>query len=177
MKSFFFARCVPLVLLLSACTPPHATPPASPPLKVVTLDQTTKIVTGQTIYVPIYSQIYMWDQHRTMDLTATLSIRNTDLTHPIIVAAVNYYDSRGQQVRKYLEQPVELGPLSSTNFVVDQQDSSGGAGSAFIVEWIAQKQVTNPVVESVMINTSGNQGLSFMSQGRVIKQHPPGKGT
>lgn len=39
------------------------------------------VVTGQTIYVPIYSHIYFQNQSRTLNLTATLSIRNSDLTH------------------------------------------------------------------------------------------------
>ncbi|WP_239033195.1 DUF3124 domain-containing protein [Leptothermofonsia sichuanensis] len=103
------------------------------------------------------------------DFTATLSVRNTDLNHPMIVASVNYYDSNGAIVRKYLKQPVELGPLAATSFVVNQEDTSGGSGAAFIVDWVAQTPLTAPVIEAVMINTSSNQGLSFISQGRVIK--------
>lgn len=110
-----------------------------------------------------------------MNLTATLSVRNTDLTHPMIVASVKYYDNNGKLVRKYLERPVELGPLASTNFVVDQEDTSGGSGAAFVVEWVTQKEVSVPVIESVMINTSGNQGLSIVSPGRVIKSRANSK--
>lgn len=107
-----------------------------------------------------------------MNLTATLSIRNTDLTHPLIVKSVNYYGSDGQFIRQYLEQPGALGPLASANFVVNQEDTSGGAGAAFVVEWVAQTAVSAPVIEAVMINTSGNQGISFISPGRVIKNQP-----
>ncbi|MGH2414466.1 MAG: DUF3124 domain-containing protein, partial [Microcystaceae cyanobacterium] len=52
---------------------------SSQPKKVV-LDDKIKIVMGQTIYVPIYSHIYFENSQKTFDLTATLSIRNTDLT-------------------------------------------------------------------------------------------------
>lgn len=158
-----------VMLSLTAC--PSSQAPLAPvtPLKEVTLDDTTKIVTGQTVYVPIYSHIYMWEQNRTINLTATLSVRNTDLNHPMIVASVNYYDSNGAIVRKYLKQPVELDPLAATSFVVNQEDTSGGSGAAFIVDWVAQTPLTAPVIEAVMINTSSNQGLSFISQGRVIK--------
>jgi hypothetical protein len=83
--------------------------------------------------------------------------------------AVKYYNTSGALVRKYLEQPVELGPLASADFVVHRDDTSGGVGANFIVEWVAQKQVSEPAIEAVMINTRGNQGLSFVSQGRVIK--------
>ncbi len=157
------------MLGLSACeaSQPIAEPVAQ--LKPVTLDSTVKLAAGQTVYVPIYSHIYTWERSKTIDLTATLSVRNTDLERPIILSTVNYYDSSGKLVRKYLEQPVELGSLASTNFLVNQQDTSGGSGAAFVVEWVSQTTVSTPVIEAVLINTIGNQGLSFISSGRVIK--------
>lgn len=164
-----------LFMLLAACSSSNPASEPEIPLKTVTLDNTVKIIAGQTVYVPIYSSIFMWDQKRTIDLTATLSVRNTDLTNPMIISSVNYFDSRGKLIRKYLQQPVELGALSSTNFVVDQQDTSGGSGASFVVEWVAQKEVSQPVIESIMINTSANQGISFISAGRVIKNRASGK--
>jgi hypothetical protein len=163
--------CLILVLLLTGCADSQTgtAPPTASSLKPVTLDNTVKIAAGQTIYVPAYSAIYMWEQRRSMDLTTTLSIRNTDLKAPIIIAAVTYYNDTGQLIRQYLEQPVELNPMASTSFVVNQEDRTGGIGASFLVEWVAQQTVTAPVVQAIMINTSGNQGLSFVSEGRVIK--------
>jgi Protein of unknown function (DUF3124) len=157
-----------LVGLLPAC-PSSQTPAPATPLKAVTLDSTIPIAAGQSVYVPIYSHIYMWERSRTLNLTATLSVRNPDLTQPMILTTVDYYNSDGQRVRNYLEQSVELGPMASTSFVVDQEDTSGGSGAAFVVEWVAQQEVAVPVIEAIMINTSGNQGISFISPGRVIK--------
>jgi hypothetical protein len=158
-----------LIIFLTACI--SSEPPRAPDvqLKTVTLDNTVKIIAGQTVYVPVYSHIYTVEQNRTIDLTATLSIRNTDQTHAMIVSSVNYYGTDGKLVRKYLEKPVELGRLSAASFVVAQEDVKGGAGAAFVVEWVAQNQISAPVIEAVMINTGGNQGLSFVSSGRVIK--------
>lgn len=156
-------------LTLVACTSSQPDPKPTPQLKVITLNSATKIVESQTVYVPIYSHIYTVNQNQTIDLAATLSVRNTDLTHPIIVAAVRYYNTNGELVRQYLEQPVELRPLASAEFVVNQEDTSGGVGANFVVEWLAQNQVSNPVIEAVMMNTMGNQGISFVSSGRVIK--------
>ncbi len=46
-------------------------------LRAVTLDK-TKVVMGQTVYVPVYSHIYHYNsQEHVMNLSATLSIRNT----------------------------------------------------------------------------------------------------
>ena len=126
---------------------------------------------GQTIYVPIYSHIYYENQKEVLYLSATLSIRNTDLSNPIIITSVRYYNTEGKLIKQYLERSVELGSLASTDFVVERTDTSGGLGANFIVEWVAEKEVSEPVVEAVMISAVSNQGISFVSTGRVIKNH------
>ncbi len=141
------------------------------PLQAVTLDK-AKIVMGQTVYVPIYSHIYHYNsQDNVMNLSATLSVRNTDLTNSIIITSVRYYDTDGQLIRQDVERPVALKPLASTSFFVAVDDTSGGAGANFIVEWVAEKKVSEPVIEAVMINTSSSQGISFVSPGRVLQQY------
>jgi len=126
---------------------------------------------GQTIYVPVYSHIYYENQKKVLYLSATLSIRNTDLSNPIIITSVRYYDTGGKLIKQYLEDPVELRSLASTDFVVERTDTSGGLGANFIVDWIARKEVSEPVVEAVMISAVSSQGISFVSPGRVIKNH------
>ena len=135
----------------------------------IKLDETLKIATGQTIYVPIYSEIYYFDKSKTLQLAATLSVRNTDPQHPIIIAFVKYYDSDGNLVREHLENPIRLSPLASTDFIVNQNDHTGGSGANFLVEWVAETEVYEPVVEALMVSTSSQQGISFVSQGRVIE--------
>jgi hypothetical protein len=167
------------VIILVSCTsskvPPKSqsnTERVTPSQKVVTLDENFKIAMGQTIYVPIYSHIYHQDQQdeeKIFNLAATLSIRNTDLTKPIIITSVRYYDSNGKLVKQYLERPIELSAIASCDFVVNKTDTSGGLGANFIVEWVAQTKVSQPVIEAVMIGTDFQQGISFISPGRVIK--------
>lgn len=126
-------------------------------------------VMGQTIYVPTYSHIYTRDKNRVINLAVTLSIRNTDAQSPILVTSAKYYDTRGAVVRDYIAKPVRLGPMASTDFVVADGDTSGGSGANFIVEWSSAAVVSDPVVEAVMISTAQQQGISFISTGRVIK--------
>lgn len=159
-------------MFVAACEPTVSSPPVAPTLEPVTLDDTVPIASGQTIYVPVYSHIYMVQEGRTINLTTTLSIRNTDRTQPLILTAVDYYDSQGNLVGNYLENSAQLGPLASAEFVVPQEDTSGGIGASFLVEWVAETELSDPVVEAVMINTQGNQGLSFVSPGRVIETRP-----
>jgi len=147
---------------------PNATQ-ATSSQKIVNLDKNFKIATGQTIYVPVYSQIYHHNRQEIFELAATLSIRNTDLTKPIVITSARYYDSDGKLVKQYLERPIQLNALASTDFFINRNDKSGGLGANFIVEWVAQTEISEPVVEAVMIGTDFQQGISFISPGRVIK--------
>ena len=132
-------------------------------------DKNLKIAMGQTIYVPIYSKIYHFNKTRTFQLAATLSIRNTDPKNPIIITSVNYYNSDGKIAKKHLESPVKLAPLASTDFVVPENDQTGGSGANFLVEWVAETKVFEPIIEAVMVSTASQQGISFISVGRVIE--------
>lgn len=161
------------LIFLTACTPSEVPPPpivSSP--KLVNLDPTFQAAMGQTIYVPIYSHIYYENRQKSFDLAATLSIRNTDLTNPMVVTAVRYYDTDGKLLRQYVEKPIQLNALASTDFVVDRNDISGGSGANFIVEWVAETEISEPIVEAVMIGSALQQGISWISPGKVIKNQP-----
>lgn len=124
---------------------------------------------GQTVYVPIYSHIYSGNKERPFYLAATLSIRNTDFRHPITVTAVDYYDSKGKLLIHYLKDPISLGVMASTRYVVKESEKAGGSGANFIVKWESDALVSPPVIESVMIGTQTQQGISFTSRGQVIE--------
>ena len=106
-----------------------------------------------------------------LDLRGTLSIRNTSETDEIRITRVHYFNSSGKLVKNCLESKHQvLSPLASTEFGITRKDDSGGSGANFIVEWVSEKSVSDPVVEVIMITASGNQSYSFMSHGRVIKE-------
>lgn len=177
MKLFLYFTSILLIIFLSSCTSggisqklrPVNNQVIQPQFNTVNLEDKSEIAMGQTIYVPIYSHIYYENQQKVLYLSATLSIRNTDLTNPIIITSVRYYDTQGKLIKKYLEQPVELTSLASMDFVVERADISGGSGANFIVEWVAKKNVSEPIAEAVMISAVSNQGISFISSGKVIK--------
>jgi hypothetical protein len=176
VKLYLLSYTAVAVIVLTSCTSQENPSQSAadidrvnPSVKVVTLDKNFKVVMGQTIYVPIYSYIYHDDRKKTYNLTGTLSIRNTDLNQPIVVTSVRYNNSAGNLVRKYLERSTQLAALASTNFVIDSTDTSGGLGANFIVEWVAQTEVSEPVIEAIMIGSSFQQGISWISPGKVIK--------
>lgn len=130
--------------------------------------------TSQTVYVPVYSHIYADDRFRDTPflLTATLSVRNTDPNKPFTLKKVSYYDSKGGLLQQYLDKPMTIDPLGSTRFIVPESETKGGSGAKFLVEWEAETAVIEPIIESVMIGTKMQQGISFISTGRVIKGTP-----
>ncbi len=131
---------------------------------------TAKRVKGQTVYVPAYSHIYHGDRDTPLYLTVTLSIRNTDPTHPITLLSVQYFDTDRKLLTSYLEGEKKLLPMGSVEFIVKESDRKGGAGANFLVRWISEKEVAEPIVESIMISTALQQGISFSSRGQAIEE-------
>jgi len=130
-----------------------------------------RMVKGQTVYVPVYSHIYHGNRDKEpVDLAATLSIRNTDFENSITVNSVDYYDSDGILIKKHLDKNIVIKPMGSTRIIVKESDRSGGSGASFIVRWETATKVTLPVIETVMIGTQAQQGISFTARGQAIKE-------
>jgi hypothetical protein len=127
------------------------------------------IIEGQTLYVPAYSHIYSRGGEPHL-LEVTLSIRNTDPTRSIRIATVQYFDTKGKPVNNYLEGQLELGPMETVEFLVEEQETQGGSGANFIVTWNADEPVYEPIVEAVMIGLSKGHSISFVSPARPLAQ-------
>ncbi len=129
-----------------------------------------ELSTGQTVYVPIYSHIYAGPKSRPINLAATFSIRNTDPEHWISVESVQYHRSDGKLIKDYLTKPMRLAPLSADRFIVKEADTTGGSGANFIVIWKADTQVSAPIMQGVMVSTRSQLGISFVTQGRAVRE-------
>lgn len=127
---------------------------------------------GQWVYVPVYSHVYNSDR-KPLLLTITLSVRNTSRDQEITINAVQYFNTKGKMVRSYLEKPVRLPAMGTTEILVDREDVTGGSGANFLVQWSAQTAVTEPLVEAVMIDTRSQPGVSFVRRGVVISENLP----
>jgi hypothetical protein len=134
-----------------------------------------EVAVGQTLYVPAYSHIYH-EGGKPLLLECTISIRNTDPGQAIVLNEVRYHDSDGNLVKAYLDHPVRLGPLASAEFLVEQQDTRGGAGANFIVGWTSEALVNEPIVEAVMVGTMKGQAVSFVRSAQVIAHYPAHSG-
>ncbi|HWH62220.1 MAG TPA: DUF3124 domain-containing protein [Ginsengibacter sp.] len=126
---------------------------------------TSKIAFKTSIYVPIYSHVYILDGTRPLNLAATLSIRSTDFSDSIFISKVDYYNSKGELIKKYLNKILLLKPMHSAAFVVVESNTEGGAGAYFIINWSAKKSISGPLIQAVMLGTALNSGFSFKTDG------------
>jgi hypothetical protein len=125
---------------------------------------------GQTLYVPVYSNVFTGPRKLPLQLAATLSIRNTDMAAFFKVTAIDYYDTNGKLVRRYIVRPMVVAPLSTIYVHIEEKDKIGGFGANFIVRWQSDSVINAPVVECVMIGATGGQGISFVSPAQEIRE-------
>ena len=123
---------------------------------------------GQAVYVPAYSHIYHGNRESPLLLTVTISIRNVSPTESLTVTSVDYYDTKGGVVKKFITTPFVLGPFASERFVVPQNDEVGGSGANFIVKWHSSELISPPIIETIMIGSQNQLGISFTSRGQAI---------
>lgn len=126
-------------------------------------------VVQKVVYVPIYSSLYVSDAVRPISLAATLSLRNIAHDHTVIIDAVEYYDSDGKLLERYLPAPAQLGPLMTAEFFISRFDRAGGSGANFLVRWSATAPGPDLLVEAVQQGRDGNAGVSFVTEGRVVE--------
>tara|TARA_R110001592_G_scaffold639_9_gene3413 strand:- start:1411 stop:1869 length:459 start_codon:yes stop_codon:yes gene_type:complete len=134
----------------------------------ITLNAKDSLEYGKS-YLSIYSQIYSSTEHKTHNLTAMVSLRNTSDIDTIYLLKAEYFDTHGTPLRNYFNHPIYLAPLETADIIIDEMDVEGGTGSNFIFEWKAPKNCPEPLFEGVMNSTVGQQGLSFTTQSRRIK--------
>lgn len=121
------------------------------------------------VYVPIYSDIYNQTRDTRTLLTATLSIRNTSIRDSLFVSKIDYYNTQGDLVRSYIDSPIYLKPMESIDYVIEQQDTSGGSGANFIIDWYSRKKL-NPLFQAVMVGGLGSQAFSFTTNGIEVER-------
>ncbi len=126
-------------------------------------------------YVPVYSHIYTEGRDSVLNLAETVSVRNTDDVNPIIIDSVRYQSTTGKLIREYVPKPVMLEPMATADFVVRLDDTSGGSGASFIVEWQGAMAVNPPLIEAIMISTGSGRNLSFVCRAVEMPPAKPGE--
>lgn len=120
---------------------------------------------SDTVYVPIYSEIFSRNENSQLLLTATLSIHNTSLNDSIYIRFADYYSTDGKLISQYIPKGKWLKPLQTKNIVIDQINDKGGVGSNFVVYWGANKKGLKPLIQSVMVIADGHTSFAFTADG------------
>ncbi len=151
-------------LCLLACSPAMAQKPGRP-------DTPSAVPTssGQLVYVPVYPSIYYLGQKKSLELTVTLSIHNISPDSNITLESVKYFNKKGKLIKSILASPKVLTPFETTSFVVTDKKDPGGVGANFLVSWKADHKVNRPVIQAIMIATTGSQGISFLTDGVPVR--------
>ena len=161
---------VVLLITFAACQQPPAPSAPDADERQALAPHDIEITDGQTLYVPVYSQVLYRSAEHPYPLGITLSVRNTDPERSITLTEVSYFGTDGAVLERYITEPKPLGPMASTEFFVAQSDDRGGVGANFVVTWEAETEVYEPVVEATMVGTAGTLGVSFLSEGRVYQE-------
>ncbi|GGW31806.1 DUF3124 domain-containing protein [Arenibacter certesii] len=132
--------------------------------RYTTLPKNDTLIKGSS-YLSIYSSIYDGTEKTLHHLTATASMRNVSVSDSIYIMKASYYDTGGNLIRTYFDQPIFLKPLETIEIVIDQDDKFGGTGANFVFEWAVNSDLHEPIFEAVMISTTGQQGISFTTRG------------
>lgn len=120
-------------------------------------------------YLSVYSSVYSYTEKTTNQLTATVSMRNTNLLDTMFITKAAYYATNGELLRTYFDEPIFISPMETVEIVIHQKDTVGGTGANFVFDWVVGQGENLPYFEAVMISTSGQQGLSFSTHGVRIK--------
>ncbi|TWC06268.1 uncharacterized protein DUF3124 [Bradyrhizobium macuxiense] len=100
----------------------------------------------------------------------TLSIHNTSETAALVIERIDYFNVAGQLIEKYLPRAIALKPYGAIQIVIPQEDTRGGLGANFIVDWSSAGAIDEPYLEAIMIGGPGTQGYSLVSLGRKVSR-------
>jgi hypothetical protein len=166
MRNFIFIAS--LLFIVSSCKtetlPEEDITPVDWKQRMTKINPADSLTTGSS-YLAIYSEVYSVTEHRTINLTATVSLRNISSNDTIFITKSDYYNTEGTLIRTYHKESVFLKPHETIEIIIDEKDTHGGSGANFIFEWAHPKNSHEPVFDAVMISTSGQQGISFTTQG------------
>src|SRR3712207_9234963 len=104
-----------------------------------------------------------------VNFSVTLSIHNTSAEKPLVVERIAYYDTAGGLVQDYLTAPVAVRPFGTIEVFVAVDDVRGGRGANFVIDWAAAEPIAEPIMETLILGSSGTHGYSFVGQGRPIR--------
>ncbi len=130
---------------------------------------------GQTVYVPIYSEIRHGNtsssgKPETTLMSVLVSVRNTDPTNPIRIVAAPYYNTDGVLIRNSVTSPKPIPPFGTFEIFVELRENLGGSGANYAIKWDAATAVSPPTIDALHSRFQAGYSVAFISRGRAISE-------
>ncbi|MBL8394803.1 MAG: DUF3124 domain-containing protein [Candidatus Accumulibacter sp.] len=130
---------------------------------------------GQTVYLPIYSEIRHGNigpkgKSETSLMSVLVSVRNTDPNNPIRVVSANYYNTDGALLRNSVPTPRVIPPFGTLELFIELRESLGGSGANYAIKWDAAAAVSQPTIEALHSRFQAGYSVAFISRGRAISE-------
>lgn len=126
---------------------------------------------SRDVYVPAYSDLYYESRAKKTYFTVVLSLRNISFNDTIYFDRIEYYSSKGELLREYIDRTLMLRPMESMEYIVDEGEKEGGAGANFVVSYKARTGLKNhPFIEAIMMGNLDNYRFAFSSPGIPIEK-------
>jgi len=110
------------------------------------------------------------DSH-SFEAKPTIFIHNTDQNNTINIVRIDFYNTDGKLVEKYLQQPRKLNANSATRINVKELlKGEEGSGAHFIIQWQAENKVVEPLVQTWFVGAVGTRVYSYTSPARIIQE-------
>jgi hypothetical protein len=142
---------------------------------MTTMPAAATLTNAGLYYVPAYSSLRVAAGRTRVDFAVTLSIHNASEAAALVINRIDYFDTSGTLVQRYVTQPIALKAFGTVEVFIPAEDIRGGTGANFIVGWAAAGPIAEPVVETVMLGNIGTAGFTFASTGRAIRIMQDGK--
>ena len=129
-----------------------------------------RLLKGQTLYVPSYTSFIGAGGH-VFEAKPTIFFHNTDQNNPINIVRLDFYNTSGKLVEKYLQQPKKLNANAATRINIKEfLKGEEGSGAHFIIQWQADHKVVEPLVQTWFVGAVGTRGYSYTSPARIIQE-------
>lgn len=126
----------------------------------------------RSVYVPGYARLRLGSGKGNVDFGTTLSIHNASEAKPLVIERIDYFDTAGQLVQRFIGRPIAIRPVATIEIFVAADDIRAGSGANFIVGWAASAPMPEPIIEAVMLGTLGTNAFALVSRGQPTDADP-----
>jgi len=124
-------------------------------------------------YLPLYSSVALGGGATLVHLGANVTLRNISPDQPLVVTSARYFDRSGEMVSDLAGQAFTLKPMATIEVFIPITEQSvglrGGRGGSILLDWAATGPIPEPVMEALVLGSSGPASFSFISRSVPVR--------